>query len=353
MKVGAEAEVVPSDAPIFKQAMGLPMEQVNANLDEGLVMRVGITEKSGHLPFHAFQNGYPTMVSANAFWDDKAQAFKFPQATDLSETDFAMDSAGFTAILNFQQKGPQRGMASVFPWPFHDYVGFATSCGASWWSAPDLCCEPEVASNQKEVRRRIQATATMLEGCLRLLWKWQNNFADDGFSARQIANQLKPCVPILQGFKACNYVESLELTMEVWERWTPWLALPALIGVGSVCRRDLRDKEHGLFTILAAIEGLLPKKSRVHLFGVKGTALDELKMMPFVASADSCAYDYAARLKAYRGKFTNSVAHRSSEMTAWMTKANNRLRPSAGDQFRLDLASAGTGSDEAEAGGLE
>ena len=40
----------------FKQAMGLPVQQVNANLDEGLVMRVGITGKSGGLPFHAFQS---------------------------------------------------------------------------------------------------------------------------------------------------------------------------------------------------------------------------------------------------------------------------------------------------------
>lgn len=182
----------------------------------------------------------------------------------------------------------------------------------------------------------------MLEGCLRLLWEWQNELAIQGFNAREIANQLKPCVPILQGFNASHYVESLELTMEVWERWTPWLAMPSLIGVGSVCRRDLRDREHGLFMVLAALEGRLPKGSRLHMFGVKGMALDELKMMPEIASVDSMAYDYSARSKAFHGKFSNSVAHRSSEMTAWMTKANDRLRPAAGDQFRLDLASAGS-----------
>lgn len=323
---------------IIKQSLGLPMEQVNANLSEGLVMRVGIPEKSGRLPFHAFQCDYPTMVSANAFWDDKARMFKFPQATDLTETDFAMDSAGFTAVMNFQRKGTQRGMCGVYPWNFHEYIEFATSCGSSWWSAPDLCCEPQVASDREQVRYRVQATATMLEGCLRILWNWQNEMANRGFSPIEIANQLKPCVPILQGYRVEDYLESLELTMEVWERWTPWLAMPKLIGLGSVCRRDLRDREHGLFTILAALEGRLPKGSRLHCFGVKGLALDELKMMPDIASVDSMAYDYSARSKAFHGRFSNSVSHRAEEMTAWMTKANERLRPSAGDQFRLELS---------------
>lgn len=317
----------------------LPSEQINAHLEEGLQMRVGVPHRSGKLAFHAFNQAYPVMVSANAFWDERACAFKFPEATDLSETDFAMDSAGFTAILNFQRKGRQRGMAGVFPWTYAQYVEFATQSGARWWSQPDLCCEPEVAADQEQVHYRVHATATLLEGCLRVLYQWQNDLSRQGWSAGAIANALRPPVPVLQGYRVSDYLRSLELLVQVWERWTPWLSMPKLIGLGSVCRRDLRHPEHGLYAILAGLEGELPEGSRLHLFGVKGQCLDELKMYDWIASADSMAYDFGARQAAFKAGVSNTIAHRSEAMTTWMTRAAQRLKPSAGDQFRFNFVS--------------
>lgn len=317
------------------QEYDLPTGQTNAHLEDQLVMRVGVPHRGGKLAFHAFNQGYPVMVSANAFWDAKANAFKFPEATDLSETDFAMDSAGFTAIMNFQRKGRQRGIAGVFPWTFEQYIEFATQCGSSWWSQPDLCCEPEVAANQEQVTYRVNATATLLEGCLRVLYQWQNDLSRQGWSAREIANALRPPVPVLQGYRVSDYLRSLELLEKVWERWTPWLAMPKLIGLGSVCRRDLNHPVHGLYAILAALEGRLPKGARLHLFGVKGPCLDELKMYDWIASADSMAYDFGARQSALKAGISNTIANRSEAMSKWMTKAAQRLTPSAGDQFRL------------------
>ncbi|MBA9851983.1 hypothetical protein DEE93_18050, partial [Ralstonia pickettii] len=46
----------------------MPRDQANAYLESGLVTRVGIPHRSGKLVFHAFNEGYPVMVSANAFW---------------------------------------------------------------------------------------------------------------------------------------------------------------------------------------------------------------------------------------------------------------------------------------------
>lgn len=63
-------------------------------------MRVGVPNRSGSLAFHAFQQDYPVMVSAAAFWPSDIQRFHMPKATNLTETDFALDSAGFTAIQN-------------------------------------------------------------------------------------------------------------------------------------------------------------------------------------------------------------------------------------------------------------
>lgn len=318
----------------------IPVGQVNAHLDEkSLIVRVGVPHKGGKLAFHAFNQKYPVMVSANAFWDADAGMFKLPEATDLTETDFAMDSAGFSAISNFQRKGRQAGMAGVFPWTYEQYIEFATSCGSSWWSQPDLCCEESVAANPEEVDYRVRVTATLLEGCLRILYEWQNQMARRGHSDREIANALKPPVPVLQGRTASDYLLSLELLIQVWERWTPWLAMPSLIGLGSVCRRDLRHPTQGLFAILAALEGRLPQGSFLHLFGVKGASLENLKMYDWIASTDSMGWDFGARKRAHQAGISNTMAHRSAEMTRWMTRASDRLKPAAGDQFRLNLVS--------------
>nr|WP_244138478.1 hypothetical protein [Burkholderia stabilis] len=122
--------------------------------------------------------------------------------------------------------------------------------------------------------------------------------------------------------------------MEVWGRHQ-WLATPALIGLGSVCRRDLHHPKHGLFAILNGLEGRLPQGTKLHLFGVKGAALDRVKMYPFVASCDSMAWDYSARKDAFNQGLPNTMEHRASKMDDWMTTALERMRPKAGDQFRL------------------
>lgn len=314
----------------------MPIEQVNAVLDDEMVMRVGIPHKGGRLSFHAFNEGYPVMVSANAFWNAQQQRFAFPEATNLSELDFALDSAGYTAMAMWKAKGTQRGMAGIFPWTYAEYIEFAFLTGCSWWSQPDLCCEPEIAAKQEEIDFRINATATLLEGCLRICYEWQNELAKT-CNARTVANMIKPPVPVIQGWSASDYMRSLDLLTQVWQRWQPWLAAPALIGVGSVCRRTLKHPKHGLYAVLAALEGQLPTGSRLHLFGVKGACLNELKMHNWIASADSMAYDFGARVKAHRSGTSNSMEHRANEMDRWMSTAAARMRPAVGDQFRLGL----------------
>lgn len=317
-------------------ALGLPVKQINANLDDDLVMRVGIPHRGGRLAFHAFEQGYPAMISASAFWNPATRQFQVPEMSNIYEIGFALDSAGFTAMRLWLRRGPQAGIGGVFPWSYAQYVELASLLPCDWWSQPDLCCEPEIARNQAEIDFRVSATATLLEGTLRYVWDWQNQLAST-CSPRTIANMIKPPVPVLQGWSVSDYLRSLDLMMGVWQRWEPWVAPPALIGIGSVCRRDLHDPTHGLYAILDALEGALPPGSKVHLFGVKGASLAKVKMMPWVASADSMAYDYGARIKAHRSGVSNSMAHRSTEMTRWMETAAMQMRPTVGDQFRLSF----------------
>ncbi|CAB3808865.1 hypothetical protein LMG28688_06866 [Paraburkholderia caffeinitolerans] len=115
----------------------MPRSQTNAHLADGLLVRAGIPHRGGKLAFHAFDEGYAAMVSANAFWNPARQQFHFPEATDLTELDFALDSAGFTAMQLWKTRGKQAGIAGVYPWSYEQYVELASLCGASWFAQPD------------------------------------------------------------------------------------------------------------------------------------------------------------------------------------------------------------------------
>jgi hypothetical protein len=306
----------------------VPVGQVNANLKAEFVMRVGVPHSGGKLAYHAFESDFNAMVSASAFWNRAKQRFQMPEYTDLSETDFALDSAGFVAVSNWGRKGKQPGMAGIFPWTMSQYVEFATLAGASWWSQPDLCCEAEVAKNPEEVRYRIRATATLLEGVLQTLYAWQNELAKT-CSSSVVANMLRPCVPIIQGRTIEDYRFSMELMLEVWSRWEGWLAPPKLVGIGSMCRRDLNDPKQGLLAILDGVKGYVPKGSKLHVFGAKGTAIDQLSRMDFIASSDSMAFDFACRMSARKAGVSNTIERRKSGMTEWMESAMSRIAPAA------------------------
>lgn len=306
---------------------GLPLANRNASTStDTLLMRVGIPHRSGRLAFHACQRGYSAMVSAQAFWCRRTAAFRMPEASDLFDLDFALDSAGYTAMKLWKGRGRQPGMAGIFPWSYSQYLEVANLVGCSWYSAPDLCVEPDIATNQEEVDFRINATATLLEGCLRVLYEWQNQLARD-CSPAVVANLARPPMPFIQGWAPADYERSLELTLQVWGRWRPWLASPVLLGIGSVCRRSLRHPDHGLEAVLTRLAKVWPSGPRAHLFGVKGTALGELQAMGWVASADSMAYDFGARIKARKKAMSNCIAHRCAEMDSWMSRALARCSP--------------------------
>lgn len=101
-------------------------------------------------------------------------------------------------------------MAGVFPWSYTQYVELAGLLGFNWWSQPDLCCENEIASSQAEIDYRINATATLLEGTLRVVYDWQNELAKT-CSAQTVASMIHPPVPVIQGWSAGDYQRSLDL----------------------------------------------------------------------------------------------------------------------------------------------
>lgn len=298
--------------------------QINAHLGDQPIMRVGIPHRGGTLVHWATNQCYPSMISASAFWNPKAGQFVIPEHPATMDLDFALDSAGFTAILRWQNRGTQPGMAGIFPWSLAQYVELASCLRPAWWSQPDLCCEAAIAADHEAVQWRIRATATLLEGCLRQVYAWQEAFAR-GSSARAAANTFSPPVPVIQGRTTDDYLRSLDLTRAVWRRWEPWLAPPALIGIGSVCRRATHDPIEGVLAVVRAIEPHLDKGTRLHLFGVKGDAMSHLKGFACVGSFDSMAWDLGARRAALTEGRSNSMAARTQAMSTWIERADTQL----------------------------
>jgi hypothetical protein len=102
---------------------------------------------------------------------------------------------------------------------------------------------------------------------------------------------------------------------------------PDLVGVGSVCRRRLLG-EDGLMRVLDTLEGVLPAHVRVHLFGVKSTAISKLKDRPRVASVDSMAGSSAARWEAFQTKQPKGKAFLTDKMERWVVSQGRRAVPS-------------------------
>ena len=285
------------------------------------------------------------MVSASVFWSQRHERLIYPDYTPLDELDVALDSAGFTAMALYKKRGPAAGIAGAYPWTLDQYLNTAIEMGSalSWYSQPDFCCEPEIAADAVERDWRIRATATMLEATLRTVATWQQQYMaqlstlasasvlrelglgeQNDVHHRMAMNFIRPPVPVLQGWTVDDYRQSIELLYDVWSRWEP-LYECVLVGVGSVCRRDLHHPRHGILRILDTVDRELPKGVKLHLFGVKSAALRALRDHPRIASVDSMAYDFRARVTAREAGVSNTLDHRRAAMNEWMSKQASRL----------------------------
>lgn len=311
--------------------------------DGELQVRVGIPHTGGALMAEAFNSDYPVMVSTAAFYrNGRLRPPDFMRGGEIFMADVAIDSAGFTAMLGWSKKGPQPGIAGIYPWTLHEYtdvvVGLASSC--SWWAQPDFCCEPAIAADRAERIRRVELTARLLRQCLQEA-HIRETLAEQMFASEKdrhrrrrltIDLSIRPPVPVLQGFEVDDYKRSAELLQQAWEPWEKHYGC-ALIGLGSVCRRHLHDKRHGVLAILRGIEDLVPAGSKLHLFGVKGTALQILSEHPLVVSADSMSYDFQARMTAAKSGTSNRMDDRIQHMHEWMDRHRAVQSPQS-DLFR-------------------
>jgi hypothetical protein len=273
-----------------------------------MLIRVGLPSTNGLFPTVAGQQGYAALISAGCMW--RKSRFHPIGKVLHSVPSVALDSAGFVAMKRH----------GGYPWTEEQYLDVAQRFPWAWWSAMDYCCEPEIAGDKAEIRRRVGLTAQAL-GSL-------------GQKAQD--RGMPPPLPILQGYNPDDYMSCMELLDRVLGgKWPP------LVGIGSVCRRPLRGSA-GLHSVLGTVLPRLPQGVGVHLFGVKGSALIPLRGMPKVASVDSCAWDAAARydinhqrralggdIRAATRQLPNTVARRAQFLVSWMeSQLTSRERPS-------------------------
>lgn len=252
-----------------------------------MMIRVGIPASFRHFSAVARGIGAPILVSANAFW--RNGRFGLPTAAVFGGADVALDSAGFVAMLRYWG----------YQWSLGDYVDLAGRVRPSWWAAPDYCCEPEIASDRATVLDRVERTALKLDWC-------QQVAADRGVPAP---------MPVLQGWFPDDYRRCADLIGD----------LPSLVGIGSVCRRPLGG-EAGVLNVIEQLDRYLPRHVRLHLFGVKGSAIAKLGGHSRVASVDSAAWDFAARRERVRNNQAScTLEYRSRYLRRWYEEQTEAL----------------------------
>lgn len=242
----------------------------------------------------------PILLSAGSLWRKETGFTPMPRMA--WGCDVALDSAGFTAM---QQGG--------YRWSVSEYVAFVvTNRGDgsmpfpwAWWSAMDFCCEPEIATNRAEVERRIDLTISTYAETMAELEAWR----EEGDT------ETPDPMPILQGRTPADYVRCARELAAVCRDGE----LPARVGVGSVCRRELHGPE-GLLEVLQALHEELPAHVRLHLFGVKGALLAKLaRFEGRIESVDSMAWDTRARNRARHEGIPYTVENRAEELKRWYT----------------------------------
>lgn len=281
-----------------------------------LTIRLGVPKASGDLLLAAQRLRAPLLLSAGAFWDSRAGKLNHPHSgvfdgPDDGYADVALDSAGFVAWRHH----------GGYPWPLGEYVEIGTSYPWAWWAAPDACCEPEIATDRAQVTYRIEWTAGALKSVLRAVDEVREASiaarVSLGLDAVPDYTDRDP-MPVLQGWEPRDYYLSARWTETVLhEAGRQW---PALVGVGSVCRRQVHGPA-GLLSIVDTLDAVLPPHVRLHMFGVKSSAIPLLRRYgDRVASVDSQAWDMAARKDAHQRGVPSTNKHRIGHMTAWWAR---------------------------------
>ncbi|ABD72049.1 hypothetical protein Rfer_4363 (plasmid) [Rhodoferax ferrireducens T118] len=253
---------------------------------KNIVVRAGVPQPSGALVQAAYAAGLPVLFSANAFAKSNQGeffGFNLKAAQNIpADLDAALDSAGYVAAVRYGD----------YRWTTEQYYSLVASRKWAWHAAMDYCVEPPVASSLVVRLMRLEATATGYLRCCN--------------EARKRGLPLP--MPVLQGWYPEDYRRCADmLAIQDW---------PAMVGIGSVCRRNVGGID-GIESVIEALDRVLPSHVQFHLFGVKSGAMREMGGHHRFVSIDSMAWDFAMRMEHRTGR-TQSM--RAAAMINWQAK---------------------------------
>lgn len=284
--------------------------EIDAGRAQGVMLSANALRPRGNDYNRPFRD--PPLVFPAEPWEQElsaARKLSHPGHSLPDVLNTALDSAGFVAMKRY----------GGFPWKLTDYLDLAVSHPWIWYSQPDLCCEQEIASDRQEVGERVGRSAGLLGRCLHQLDVW----------GREVGALPDP-MPVLQGWRPDDYLLSLELTARMLDLHAR--PFPALVGLGSVCRRQPKG-EDGLVAVLTRLERELPAGTALHLFGVHSKGIAEFRDAPWIASYDSMAWQAGSRRSA------------NVEREAIEKKTGRRPRPGDPDWITDDKARKATAMD--------
>jgi hypothetical protein len=197
------------------------------------------------------------------------------KALPKARVHWALDSGGFSELQLF-------GEWRTTP---HQYVAavrrYDQEIGNLGWAAPqDWMCEPIVINGGTAGGVNFAGTHLSVEEHQR---RTVDNFVQ--LSDLWGDDSTNPFMPVLQGFQRDDY-------LRCWDRYDAAginLSDYAIVGLGSVCRRQAEDEIGDIIDALLALDADLP----VHGFGVKLRGLE--KYGHLLNTADSLAWSFDAR----------------------------------------------------------
>ncbi|WP_019901588.1 hypothetical protein [Salinispora arenicola] len=217
-----------------------------------------------HQPGWLGKAGVPLFVS-----DTRLRVYKtLPRAA----APWACDSGGFTELQKFGRWtiGPREYVARLRR--YRDEIG-----GLSWAAPQDWMCEPIVINGGQVGPIRFAGSHLSVAEHQR---RTVLNFAQ----LRDLAPDL-PIVPVVQGWKADDYLRCVDLYASLLQLD---LSKEPLVGLGSVCRRQ---GTKGAGQILRGLHRYGVR--RLHGFGFKTLGLSAYGHL--LTSADSLAWSDVAR----------------------------------------------------------
>lgn len=191
-----------------------------------------------------------------------------------ANTRWALDSGGFTEI----------SMHGKWVTSAAEYLEllnhFSARVGAPDWASPqDWMCEPEMIQKTGLTVPIHQERTTV------------------SYIELTSQNPAAPIVPVLQGWEPDDYLYHVDIYNAAGIDLTK---LPT-VGMGSVCRRA---KVAGIQTV---VRELARSGIRLHGFGIKKDGIKLLK--PHLASSDSMAWSYRARVAGWSGEILCGTPH--------------------------------------------